>query len=278
MEKITNFLKTYWWTWLILLVASSLFLIFGTSAIESLIDNLLSLIFTIALIMVIGRYTFGRGQTQSWGVFRILGILGVLFFSFSLYFVLFEEGKKNLEQAIDDSLFNSLWLGLIFSLFLFVLGEIILYLDNLQNSFKNFEAINSGGMTCPRCYGKGFVDLDDIKRLGMKLEWGQGFCRYCEGEGEVEKGKTKTLNPLITDNGPATMQDVKSQTIKRVAKLTRKGTPVTEEYIEARVEALRYSLESLDWSSDEAKQSVVSRYREQLNQARVPSSSKVSSD
>jgi DnaJ-class molecular chaperone len=51
-------------------------------------------------------------------------------------------------------------------------------------------------MTCPRCYGKGFVDLNDIKRLGMEKEWKQGFCRYCEGEGEVEKGKTKILNPL----------------------------------------------------------------------------------
>ena len=27
-------------------------------------------------------------------------------------------------------------------------------------------------MICPRCMGKGFVDLDDIRRLGKKLEWG----------------------------------------------------------------------------------------------------------
>jgi len=209
MEKITNFLKTYWWIWLILLVASSLFLIFGASAIGSFLGTLMRGIFTIALLLLIWLYTFGRGQTQSWGVFRILGIFGVLSFIFILYIGPFDEGKKNLREALDNSFFNFASLGLIFSLFLFVLGEIFLYLDNLQNSIKNIEAKNlskenaSNSMTCPRCYGKGFVDLNDIKRLGMEQEWGQGFCRYCEGEGEVDKGKTKILNPLRTDIGPA---------------------------------------------------------------------------
>jgi DnaJ-class molecular chaperone len=57
-------------------------------------------------------------------------------------------------------------------------------------------------MTCPRCYGKGFVDLHDIKRLGMEEKWGQGYCRYCDGEGKVKMGKTKELNPLDTQIGP----------------------------------------------------------------------------
>jgi hypothetical protein len=204
MEKITNFLKTYWWIWLILLVASSLFLIFGASAIGSFLGNLMSGIFTIALFGLIWLYTFGRGQTQSWGVFRILGILGVLFFILVLYFGPFDDGKNNLREALDNSFFNFASLGLIISLFLFVLGEIFLYLDNLQNSIKNIELdkLNtSNNMTCPRCYGKGFVDLNDIKRLGKEQGWGQGFCRYCDGEGKVEKGKTKILNPL-SDIGP----------------------------------------------------------------------------
>ena len=51
-------------------------------------------------------------------------------------------------------------------------------------------------MTCPRCYGKGFVDLNDIKRLGMEGKWSQGYCRYCDGEGDVKKGQTKELDPL----------------------------------------------------------------------------------
>ena len=214
MEKITNFLKTYWW---ILLVASSLFFIFGANAIGSFVFYLIGLIFIISFLYLPWIYTFGRGQTQSWGVFRILGILGVLFFIFIFYAGPFDGGKRRIEEAIDNSLFNFASLGLIFSLFLFVLGEIFLYLDNLQNSIENIKAqlphlkprFNlseenaSNSMTCPRCYGKGFVDLNDIKRLGMEQEWGQGFCRYCEGEGEVEKGKTKILNPLGTDIGPA---------------------------------------------------------------------------
>ncbi len=51
-------------------------------------------------------------------------------------------------------------------------------------------------MTCPRCYGKGFVDLNDIKRLGMEGRWSQGYCKYCDGEGDVKKGQTKELDPL----------------------------------------------------------------------------------
>lgn len=206
MEKITNFMKTYWWIWLILLVASSLFLIFGASAIGSFLGKLMSGIFTIAFLVLIWLYTFGKENTKSWGVFRILGIFGVLLFGFTLYLAM--DGKKNLIEAQNDPRFNFASLGLFFSLLLFVLGEIFLYLDNLQNSIKNIEAKNlskenaSNSMTCPRCYGKGFVDLNDIKRLGMEQEWGQGFCRYCEGEGEVEKGKTKIQNPLRTDIGP----------------------------------------------------------------------------
>jgi hypothetical protein len=212
MEKITNFLKTYWWIWLILLVASSLLFIIGASAIISFYDKLLNvlrgffgLIIVIGFLKLIWDFTFGRGKTLSWGVFRILGIIGVLLFSSGLYLGPFQEGENNLSEALDNSFFNFASLGLIFSLFLFVLGEIFLYLDNLQNSIENIEANNLGkvkasnSMTCPRCYGKGFVDLDDIKRLGMEQKWGQGFCRYCGGEGEVEKGITKTLNPLITD-------------------------------------------------------------------------------
>lgn len=213
MKKITNVLKTYWWIWLILLVASSLFLIFRTPAIQSFLYNLWRLITSFALAIfllgVIWLFTFGRGQTKSWGVFRILGIIGVSFFSLGLYFFLSEEEKNDLSHMVDNSLFNYLSTGFIFSLLLFVLGEIFLYLDNLQNSIKNIEANNLGkvnttnSMTCPRCFGKGFVDLDDIKRLGMEQKWGQGFCRYCEGEGEVEKGKTKTQNPLNMDIGLA---------------------------------------------------------------------------
>ncbi|OMP76750.1 hypothetical protein [[Flexibacter] sp. ATCC 35208] len=39
---------------------------------------------------------------------------------------------------------------------------------------------------CPRCLGKGYVDMDDIKRLKNELKWRPGKCAYCNGKGKVE--------------------------------------------------------------------------------------------
>lgn len=38
---------------------------------------------------------------------------------------------------------------------------------------------------CPRCLGKGKVDLEDIKRLKKELFWSPGKCAYCNGIGKV---------------------------------------------------------------------------------------------
>ena len=209
MKKITNFLKTYWWIWLILLVISALFLFFyvlarsfGLPALISSIIHEFGIItyylFFIGFILAVQFFTFGRKNSKSWGVYRILGLFGVLFFSISLSFIF--EGKKSLAQASNDPRFNLITLGLIFSILLFAVGEILLYLYNLlQNSNKNIDA-DKFNMTCPTCYGKGFVDLNDIKRLGMEKDWTQGYCRYCDGDGKVEKGKTRFGNPLSTEN------------------------------------------------------------------------------
>lgn len=40
---------------------------------------------------------------------------------------------------------------------------------------------------CPRCLGKAFVDLDDIRRLNKVLKWAPGPCAYCYGAGKVDK-------------------------------------------------------------------------------------------
>lgn len=198
MEKITNFLKTYWWIWLILLVVSALYLFFGAPAIGSFLYNLFGVLLSTALVSIFWIFTFGRNNSKSWGVFRILGLSGILIFCIFLSFIF--EGKKGLYQASNDSLFNFSFLGLIFSILLFAVGEILLYLDKiLQNSNKNIDADNFN-MTCPTCYGKGFVDLDDIKRLGMEKKWGQGYCRYCDAKGKVERGDTFEKNPLNTEN------------------------------------------------------------------------------
>lgn len=44
-------------------------------------------------------------------------------------------------------------------------------------------------MKCPRCNGTGFVDWDDIERLGMQSHWEPGSCRYCQASGEVPEGE-----------------------------------------------------------------------------------------
>lgn len=38
---------------------------------------------------------------------------------------------------------------------------------------------------CPRCLGKGQVDLADIKRLKKEIFWIPGKCAYCNGLGKV---------------------------------------------------------------------------------------------
>ena len=58
---------------------------------------------------------------------------------------------------------------------------------------------------CPRCLGKGKVDLEDIKRLKMELFWGPGRCAYCNGIGKVPPemiGKIGADFEYLTTNLP----------------------------------------------------------------------------
>lgn len=77
---------------------------------------------------------------------------------------------------------------------------------------------------------------------------------------------------------PSQIDSVASSIIRKVSDLGRKGTPVSEEYIEASVKNYEDNLEQLDWLSDEMKEGLVSRYRKQLNSSRVPSLAKVGLD
>ncbi len=49
-------------------------------------------------------------------------------------------------------------------------------------------------VSCPRCLGKGHVDMEDIKRLKMEFFWGTGTCAYCNGSGKVSKEMTEKLS------------------------------------------------------------------------------------
>ena len=71
---------------------------------------------------------------------------------------------------------------------------------------------------------------------------------------------------------PASIDNETSIVIKKVAELGRRGTPVPEGFIDETVNNYEDKLGSIDWLSDEMKEGLVSRFRKQLNQARVPSS------
>lgn len=47
---------------------------------------------------------------------------------------------------------------------------------------------------CPRCLGKGMVDLEDIKRLKKELFWGPGKCAYCNGRGKVPPDRPEKIS------------------------------------------------------------------------------------
>jgi hypothetical protein len=47
---------------------------------------------------------------------------------------------------------------------------------------------------CPRCLGKGMVDLEDIKRLKKELFWNPGKCAYCNGIGKVPPDRPEKVS------------------------------------------------------------------------------------
>lgn len=94
-------------------------------------------------------------------------------------------------SLFNDTFFLKIHFVTISGILVFLFGSICLLL--MKNGGKTT-------MTCPRCIGKGFVDLNDIKRLGKEEDWIQGCCKYCDGNGEVIKGKTTLLSPIWDDD------------------------------------------------------------------------------
>ncbi|MBO9203225.1 MULTISPECIES: hypothetical protein [Niastella] len=60
---------------------------------------------------------------------------------------------------------------------------------------KFFNRIFRSNMVdCPRCLGKGNVDVEDIKRLKKELFWAPGKCAYCNGIGKVPPDRIEKLS------------------------------------------------------------------------------------
>lgn len=55
----------------------------------------------------------------------------------------------------------------------------------------------SNMVDCPRCLGKGNVDLEDIERLQKVLFWAPGKCAYCNGIGKVPPDRIEKLSAGI---------------------------------------------------------------------------------
>lgn len=70
---------------------------------------------------------------------------------------------------------------------------------SLEKFIEENPPNEKGIITCPRCLGKGIVEVEDIERLSMKLFWQPGECRYCEGVGLVNIKKTTAQS--IADSG-----------------------------------------------------------------------------
>ena len=151
--------------------------------------------------MQIEEYTLKSGQIKAWGVFRFIGGIGFCIWLFLLITIIVVTIKRkvvpgflpnvNANEDVHDMFFSVRSLiFLLTSLFLFILGEFYLYLDNIQQKLKDNDKI-----TCPRCYGKGFVDLNDIKRLGKEGHCEQGICWYCETTGKIDKSKLISIDP-----------------------------------------------------------------------------------
>ena len=53
---------------------------------------------------------------------------------------------------------------------------------------------NKNDTKCPRCLGKGNVDLNDIERLNKQLFWKPGKCAYCNGKRKVSSEMLSTIS------------------------------------------------------------------------------------
>lgn len=123
-----------------------------------------------------------EGHKKSWGYFRTIGIFGSIITVIIITFVLMDFCKtRSFFQAIQNPTIV-IWYCIFFAFILSIaIGEILRYLDKIRSLKKNIK--------CPRCNGTGFVDLNDIKRLGMEEFWHKGGCNFCERNGSVHCDK-----------------------------------------------------------------------------------------
>lgn len=207
-QSVLPFLRKYWWVWLSLFIVAVIVVIIGPSVVGGFIYRAFQFLLGAALIGLVFNtaydYTFGRKMVEAWGWLRLVGFMvlapGVYLFASSLLIVQKKiDGDWSLETGIRiGKLFFVEGIVVALSLLVIGVGELLLYLDKM----KQMALPPKLEMICPRCVGKGFVDRDDIRRLGMTKEWWPGPCDYCNAQGYIERGKTKMEHPLMDLHDP----------------------------------------------------------------------------
>jgi hypothetical protein len=93
---------------------------------------------------------------------------------------------------------------------------------------------------CPRCLGKGHVDLEDIKRLKKELFWGPGKCAYCKGKGQVHPD---TIEKLSADIEYLTVElpDTERQKLLNGDENALQRANAFKEHVEREVKEIEYS-------------------------------------
>ena len=105
--------------------------------------------------------------------------------------------------------------------------------------FKRTSASTQSTKTCPRCLGKGNVDMDDITRLDKELVWAPGPCAYCDGVG--------TINPKTEENVAVDATYLVSDISKEERKRIINGNPDAIERGILREQRLERSIEQITY-------------------------------
>lgn len=121
---------------------------------------------------------------------------------------------------------------------------------------------------CPRCLGKGHVDLNDIKRLGQELKWAPGNCAYCDGAGKVDPD----IISNVEVNEGYLVNDLPTEEKGKLFKRDKKALERAREFnthIDAWVEKIRQMHFEQNLSAEQITDWLIANYPQILNGKRI---------
>lgn len=121
---------------------------------------------------------------------------------------------------------------------------------------------------CPRCLGKGHVDMSDIIRLGQELKWTPGGCAYCNGAGKVNPdiiGKVEVNEGYLVNNLPIAERRKLFKQDKKALERARKFNT----HVDAWVQKIRQLHFEQDLSAEQITDWMIATYPQLLNRKRI---------